>query len=317
MPFSIDETTYNRTLTHALRDGYQERGVRPSAIVIHSTNGRKGSTFAAEAKYLRDNPNVSTHYLVGKDGQIALIVPAILAMWLTVSLLDHRPLRTFGIGFLPHWRQDIMFGLAISAGMLAVMIGTHIFFQRSLLGRAMRAAAADREAAGLVGINVGHMAMWSFVIAAAIGAIAGLIITPLTLTSVNVGLMLGFKGFSAAMLGGLGNREHFDSAWQGGFRGMAIRLFDRALGQWRIWWASDRQPTLEAPVVGGFDGEVGNFYSRFEFAGKNVLCRYRWTRLDPDRARWDQAFSVDDGANWECNWVMHFVRLEAHDGARS
>lgn len=89
--------------------------------------------------------------------------------------------------------------------MLAVMIGTHIFFQRSLLGRAMRAAAADREAAGLVGINVGHMAMWSFVIAAAIGAIAGLIITPLTLTSVNVGLMLGFKGFSAAMLGGLGN----------------------------------------------------------------------------------------------------------------
>jgi len=55
--------------------------------------------------------------------QIALIVPAILAMWLTVSLLDHRPLRTFGIGFLPHWRQDVMFGLAISAGMLAVMIG--------------------------------------------------------------------------------------------------------------------------------------------------------------------------------------------------
>jgi len=88
---------------------------------------------------------------------------------------------------------------------LLVMIGTHVFFQRSLLGRAMRAAAADREAAGLVGINVGRMAMWSFVIAAAIGAIAGLIITPLTLTSVNVGLMLGFKGFSAAMLGGLGN----------------------------------------------------------------------------------------------------------------
>ncbi|MGE0734826.1 MAG: branched-chain amino acid ABC transporter permease [Alphaproteobacteria bacterium] len=88
---------------------------------------------------------------------------------------------------------------------LVVMFGTNIFFQRSLLGRAMRAAAADREAAGLVGIYVNRMVMWSFVLAAAIGAIAGLIITPLTLTSVNVGLMLGFKGFSAAMLGGLGN----------------------------------------------------------------------------------------------------------------
>jgi branched-chain amino acid transport system permease protein len=93
-----------------------------------------------------------------------------------------------------------VFGITI-----LVMIGTHYFFQRSLLGRAMRAAAADREAAGLVGINVSRMAMWSFVIAAAIGAVAGLIITPLTLTSVNAGLMLGFKGFSAAMLGGLGN----------------------------------------------------------------------------------------------------------------
>ncbi len=93
-----------------------------------------------------------------------------------------------------------VFGITV-----AVMIGTHVFFQRSLLGRAMRAAAADREAAGLVGINVDRMAMWSFVIAAAIGAVAGLIITPLTLTSVNAGLMLGFKGFSAAMLGGLGN----------------------------------------------------------------------------------------------------------------
>ena len=93
-----------------------------------------------------------------------------------------------------------VFGITV-----AVMIGTHAFFQRSLLGRAMKAAAADREAAALVGISVGRMAMWSFTIAAAIGAIAGIIITPLTLTSFNAGLMLGFKGFSAAMLGGLGN----------------------------------------------------------------------------------------------------------------
>jgi branched-chain amino acid transport system permease protein len=89
--------------------------------------------------------------------------------------------------------------------LLATMFGVHLFFERTLLGRAMKAAAADREAAALVGINVPRTVMWSFVIAAATGALAGIIITPITLTSFNAGTVLGFKGFSAAMLGGLGN----------------------------------------------------------------------------------------------------------------
>lgn len=89
--------------------------------------------------------------------------------------------------------------------LLATMLGVHVFFERTLLGRAMKAAAADREAAALVGINVPMTVMWSFVIAAGCGALAGIIITPITLTSFNAGTVLGFKGFSAAMLGGLGN----------------------------------------------------------------------------------------------------------------
>jgi branched-chain amino acid transport system permease protein len=89
--------------------------------------------------------------------------------------------------------------------LLATMAGVHLFFERTLLGRAMKAAAADREAAALVGINVPRTVMWSFVIAAGTGALAGIIITPITLTSFNAGTVLGFKGFSAAMLGGLGN----------------------------------------------------------------------------------------------------------------
>jgi branched-chain amino acid transport system permease protein len=89
--------------------------------------------------------------------------------------------------------------------MFAVMAGIHFFFERTLLGRAMKAAAADREAAAIVGINVPRTVMWSFMLAALVGAIAGVIITPITLTSFNAGTVLGFKGFSAAMLGGLGN----------------------------------------------------------------------------------------------------------------
>lgn len=81
----------------------------------------------------------------------------------------------------------------------------HLFFERSILGKAMRAAAADREAASIVGVRVETTVMLSFAIAALAGALAGAIITPLTLSSYDQGAMFGFKGFSAAMLGGVGS----------------------------------------------------------------------------------------------------------------
>jgi uncharacterized protein len=54
--------------------------------------------------------------------EVALFVPAVAAMWFTITFTDHRPLRAFGIGFLPHWRRDLFFGLALAGGMLAVLI---------------------------------------------------------------------------------------------------------------------------------------------------------------------------------------------------
>jgi membrane protease YdiL (CAAX protease family) len=50
-------------------------------------------------------------------------VAAVAAMLLTIRFLDHRPLRAFGVGFLPRWRTDLLFGLSLAAGMLAVVIG--------------------------------------------------------------------------------------------------------------------------------------------------------------------------------------------------
>lgn len=95
--------------------------------------------------------------------------------------------------------------LSIIAITIAFMVLAHLFFEKTLLGKALRAAAADRDAAELAGIRVRSTVMWSFGIAAMAGAVAGAIITPLTFTSYDHGTMLGFKGFSAAMLGGLGN----------------------------------------------------------------------------------------------------------------
>ncbi len=88
---------------------------------------------------------------------------------------------------------------------LVFLIVMHLFFERSILGKALRAAAADREAAAIVGVKVETTVLISFGIAALAGALAGAIITPLTLASYDQGAMFGFKGFSAAMLGGIGS----------------------------------------------------------------------------------------------------------------
>ncbi|MFT4115487.1 branched-chain amino acid ABC transporter permease [Bradyrhizobium sp.] len=88
---------------------------------------------------------------------------------------------------------------------VAFLIAMHLFFERSMLGKALRAAAADRDAAAIVGVRVETTVMLSFAIAALAGALAGAIITPLTLSSYDQGAMFGFKGFSAAMLGGVGS----------------------------------------------------------------------------------------------------------------
>lgn len=88
---------------------------------------------------------------------------------------------------------------------LIFMVLAQLFFNHTRWGCAMRAAAANPGAAALVGIRHSRVVLGSFIIAAAVGGLAGTIITPLTLMSYDSGAMLGFKGFSAAMLGGLGS----------------------------------------------------------------------------------------------------------------
>lgn len=85
------------------------------------------------------------------------------------------------------------------------MLALAVLYRRTAFGRAMRATAINREAARLVGIDTRFMVTASFALAAALGAIAGLAVAPLTQTAFDVGAGIGVKGFSAAILGGLGN----------------------------------------------------------------------------------------------------------------
>ncbi len=86
-----------------------------------------------------------------------------------------------------------------------IVLGLTLFFKYTLTGRAMRACADDRMAARLCGINDRWMVTLSFMLSAGIGAIAGCIISPITQTQYDMGAPLAIKGFTAAILGGLGN----------------------------------------------------------------------------------------------------------------
>ena len=86
-----------------------------------------------------------------------------------------------------------------------VVAAVALFLKKSVTGTAMRAAAFDRETAALMGIPVNRLRTVSFAVAAGVGALAGVIITPLTMTSYEQGTILGLKGFCAAIIGGMGN----------------------------------------------------------------------------------------------------------------
>ena len=96
---------------------------------------------------------------------------------------------------------------------LAAVAALWWFFNRTLSGKAMLAVSHNPLAATLVGISVRRVLLVSFGLSAALGALAGVLIAPISFTAWDVGVMLGLKGFAAAVLGGLGS---FPGAVAGG-----------------------------------------------------------------------------------------------------
>ena len=123
------------------------------------------------------------------------------------------------------------------------------------------------------------------------------------------------------ILGGIGNIDEFvtDEFEPTLYLGMTLRLFDRSLRQWRIYWASNRSGVLEPPVMGRFVDGVGRFEGDDTHNGIPVRVRFIWSGIGPGTAQWEQAFSADGGRTWEPNWRMRMTRLDAdravNDGA--
>ncbi|MEO5366289.1 MAG: branched-chain amino acid ABC transporter permease [Magnetococcus sp. WYHC-3] len=93
--------------------------------------------------------------------------------------------------------------LWVLGGAALLVVGVWFFFRHSLTGKAFLACADNPTAAALSGIPVANMQRLAYGLSAFLGAAAGVLITPITFTTYDAGLMLGLKGFAAAILGGM------------------------------------------------------------------------------------------------------------------
>lgn len=173
----------------------------PEAAALLTAMAVGAASYLVAVRRLRDpSPLVVTMVTIG----VAILTKGLVMV--TLGKNPHGFTGPLGEGTFRLGGVSLpMQSLVIFAACALVVLALHLFLQRSRAGLALRAAAADRDAASLVGIAVPRMALLSFALSAAVGAVAGIAITPLTLIDYNGGTMLGFKGFSAAMLGGMGH----------------------------------------------------------------------------------------------------------------
>lgn len=161
-----------------------------------------GAAFERGAIHPLKDPSIITLIIITIAGSILIKGGAMFVWGKQVYTLpafsSNEPISFFGAYLTP----QTLWILGIMAAVMALLV---LFFTFTMTGKAMRACAVNKVAASLVGINAKLMVLLSFALSAAIGAVAGIIITPVALMGYDRGTMLAVKGFAAAVLGGLGS----------------------------------------------------------------------------------------------------------------
>lgn len=106
---------------------------------------------------------------------------------------------TFNVGGLTMAGQSVWVVLTA----LALIVALYLYFDRSISGKALRATAVNRLGAQLVGIGTAQAGRLAFTLAAALGALSGVLVAPLTTIYYDSGFLIGLKGFVGAIIGGL------------------------------------------------------------------------------------------------------------------
>ena len=123
--------------------------------------------------------------------------------------------------------------------------------------------------------------------------------------------------WARVLMNGVVNVDEVDFPTKG-WKGTTFRHFDLEKRQWSIYWVNSKTGKMFPPVVGGFEGDRGEFYGEDEDVGRPVKVRFLWIKHGPDHAHWEQAFSLD-GKTWEVNWMNDLTRADPSticDGVR-
>jgi len=203
------------------------------------------------------------------------LTPLILAIGISI-FLQNLAMMIWGRGYktfpeVVETKPIDVFGATITNVQLSIMIisvcimfGLWLLVDKTRLGKAMRATAQNQEVAGLMGININRVISATFVIGAALGAIAGV------MRAVNygqadayMGLLLGLKAFSAAVLGGIGN------------------LFGAMLGGLLLGLIESLAAGYTGQLTGGFLG--ANYQDIFAFMVLIMVLQFRPNGLMGER----------------------------------
>ncbi len=142
-------------------------------------------------------------------------------------------IRVLGLGVRP--QELLMLGVSI-----VVMIVFDHVMNRTMIGKAMRAVAQNTGVASLMGINVNAMMIGSFVVSSALAGLSGFLLAPIAQASLFMGLAVGLKGFSAAIIGGLNNPRGCV------FGGFLLGVLESLVNLWSAQW---REVTIFALVI--------------------------------------------------------------------
>ncbi|MCL5046563.1 MAG: branched-chain amino acid ABC transporter permease [Actinobacteria bacterium] len=139
------------------------------------------------------------------------------------SVFGDKVVRIAGVGILPQEAFNF-----VSAMLTMVVI--LVFLKKSLLGKALRAVAFNKDAAGLMGINVQRMVTLSFLLSSAMAGLGGILVAPVTYASPHMGTLLGLKAFAAAIIGGLRNPTGIL------FGGLLLGVVELIFASWSATW---------------------------------------------------------------------------------
>lgn len=94
------------------------------------------------------------------------------------------------------------------------------------------------------------------------------------------------------------------------FEGTTLFLYNPTGHQWRQYFASSDEGTMETPSVGEFKNGRGEFYDQESYQGRAILVRGIWSNITTNAHRYEQAFSQDGGKTWETNFVADLTRIK-------